>query len=181
VVAICDHLCFLLCRQLKHEIGGKAVLVALHLLVQALGAYPVELGEIGIQHYLLTANQQDAGFNPLDRNYRLCLRYISPLRSLQPAGILQLNNHPRYGRQRLRNSELSRAARTLGLEHRRVPQTLLFMSASRPVALRALAPGDQGRRSERHVPRVRCQTDRETGMGFGVGGADIAVYVCDPT
>src|SRR5208337_1003346 len=41
VVAICDHPCFLLCRQLKHEIGGKAVRVALHLLVQALGAYPV--------------------------------------------------------------------------------------------------------------------------------------------
>ncbi len=62
VVAICDHLGFLLVRQLKHEIGGKAVPVAIHLLVQAPGAYPVEPGEVGIQHYFLTANQQDAGF-----------------------------------------------------------------------------------------------------------------------
>jgi hypothetical protein len=37
------------------------------LLVQALGAYLIYLGEIGIQHYLLTPNQQDAGLNPLDR------------------------------------------------------------------------------------------------------------------
>ena len=39
VVAICDHLCFLLISKLKHKIRGKSTPIALYLLIQSLGAY----------------------------------------------------------------------------------------------------------------------------------------------
>ena len=41
MVAICDHLEFLVNAQLKHEVLGESVDVTLDLLVQALGGYSV--------------------------------------------------------------------------------------------------------------------------------------------
>ena len=53
VVAICDHLCFFSFCQHKHEIRGKALFVAFHLFVESFGRHPIEIGQIGIQNYLL--------------------------------------------------------------------------------------------------------------------------------
>jgi hypothetical protein len=49
VVAICDHLRFLLCRQLKHEIGGKD-----------------ELGFIGVRYLIQVKQKGKAGRPDID-------------------------------------------------------------------------------------------------------------------
>ena len=61
VVAICDHLLFLVDGQLKDEIIWEPPLVSLHLLVQALCRHTVELGEVRIDDDLLASNEE----NPL--------------------------------------------------------------------------------------------------------------------
>jgi hypothetical protein len=50
VVAICDHLHLLALGETKHEVAGKPILVALHLLVQSLGRHAVDQGQVSIEH-----------------------------------------------------------------------------------------------------------------------------------
>ena len=63
VVAICDHLGFLISRKLKEEIAGKAVPVTFDLLIQPLGLYPVQRSQVHIQHDPQAANHVDTAFN----------------------------------------------------------------------------------------------------------------------
>ena len=63
VVAICDHLGFLISRKLKEEIAGKAVPVAFDLLIKPLGLYPVQCSQVHIQHDSQAANHLDTAFN----------------------------------------------------------------------------------------------------------------------
>ena len=55
-------------EELEHEIAREALGVAPHLLVEALGGYAVEHGEIGIQEHLVASNQEDAILDALYRN-----------------------------------------------------------------------------------------------------------------
>jgi hypothetical protein len=50
----------LLWRELKHRVFGKAVDIPSHGLIEDFCFNTIELGQIGIQYYLLRANQQDA-------------------------------------------------------------------------------------------------------------------------
>ena len=77
MVAICDHLFFLLGVQPEHEVVREAVRVALDLLVETLRRHAVQLGEIGIQHHLLPANQEDHPVDPLRRNQRFLFSHGS--------------------------------------------------------------------------------------------------------
>lgn len=58
VVAICDHLIFLRRIELEHEVLWKSHGVAADLLVQALGGYAVDGGQIGVEHDALAANEE---------------------------------------------------------------------------------------------------------------------------
>ncbi len=60
VITICDHLRLLICRELKHKTPREACRVALDGLVERPGRHPVEFRQIGDDHYLLAANDQDA-------------------------------------------------------------------------------------------------------------------------
>jgi len=46
--------------QLEHEVMRKAILVALHLLVQTLHWHSVKFGEIAIENNLIAAQDEDA-------------------------------------------------------------------------------------------------------------------------
>jgi len=46
--------------ELKHEVLGEALPIAVDLLVQPLGALAVELGQIGVEQHALTADDEDA-------------------------------------------------------------------------------------------------------------------------
>lgn len=59
VVAICDHLVAFGASERKHEIAGRAAGVAFDLLVQTLGWYVVERGEVGIDHDFVAADDED--------------------------------------------------------------------------------------------------------------------------
>jgi len=59
VIAICDHLGFLLWRQLEHEILWETVLVAFDLLIQASGGNSASLCQVGIYDHFLTSDEQD--------------------------------------------------------------------------------------------------------------------------
>ena len=51
VVTVCDPLGLLFGRELKQEVGWKALLVALDLLIQALSGHTIQLGQISIDHH----------------------------------------------------------------------------------------------------------------------------------
>ena len=59
VVAICHYLVALGATELEDEIDGKALGVALDLLIQPLDGHPVERGEVGIDHDLVAADHED--------------------------------------------------------------------------------------------------------------------------
>lgn len=59
MVAICDHLVALGAADLEDEIDGKALGVALDLLVQPLGGHVVERGEVGVDHDFVAADDED--------------------------------------------------------------------------------------------------------------------------
>jgi len=52
--------------QLEHEIGWKALLVAFRLFIQVLGGDPVQLSEMGVEHDLSAADEQDERFDALE-------------------------------------------------------------------------------------------------------------------
>jgi hypothetical protein len=49
----------LLNRKLKHEVRRKAIGVAFYGLIEISGAYAVQIGEIGIEQHLFTAQKSD--------------------------------------------------------------------------------------------------------------------------
>ena len=59
VVAICDHLFFLLQGKLKDEVGGESLSVALDLFVEAFGRHAVDGGEVGVQYNLVPPDGED--------------------------------------------------------------------------------------------------------------------------
>jgi len=56
---------------LEHEVLGKPLDVAFDGFIETLGHNRVQFGEIGIEHYLLPANQLDHPFDALQRNGQL--------------------------------------------------------------------------------------------------------------
>ena len=66
VVAICDHLPLLLCRQWKHEIRRKTRGIAPNLFVETLGGYTVKNSQIRVQNDPLAAQREDGAMNSLD-------------------------------------------------------------------------------------------------------------------
>lgn len=56
VVAICDHLGLLGRGQLKHEVDGKPLPVALDLLVEPLGRDAVKAGQVHVNHHPLATH-----------------------------------------------------------------------------------------------------------------------------
>jgi len=52
--------------ELETEVGGKALLVAVYLLIETLHRNPVDLSQRGIKNNSLMAQNRDTGF---DRNY----------------------------------------------------------------------------------------------------------------
>ena len=59
VVTICNHLVPLGATELEYKIFWEALRVALNLLMQALGVHVVERGEVGINHDLVVADDED--------------------------------------------------------------------------------------------------------------------------
>lgn len=55
----------LILAKLKHEIGGEPFAIARDRLVQVTGRNAVELGQMGIEHHLLAADQK---YSPLNLN-----------------------------------------------------------------------------------------------------------------
>lgn len=55
VVAICDHLGFFRSGDLKHEVLGGSIRVALDLIIEAFGRHALKSSEVGIKNHLLLA------------------------------------------------------------------------------------------------------------------------------
>ncbi|MHB1287460.1 MAG: hypothetical protein ACYCYP_13090 [Leptospirales bacterium] len=55
---------------MKHEIVRKTVDVSANLLIQTTGGNPVQLGQVRIEHDLLTPHEKDPGGNGFNRNGR---------------------------------------------------------------------------------------------------------------
>ena len=68
MVAICDYLCFLLSRELKHEVFREPIPIALYLFVQTPGGYSVEPCQIRVNHNPLPPNNKNDTSNSLQRN-----------------------------------------------------------------------------------------------------------------
>jgi len=56
VVAICDHLVFLGCRKLEHEINRETCKITFYLFVQPPGFNSVKFSQIAIEHHFLAPN-----------------------------------------------------------------------------------------------------------------------------
>ena len=59
VVTICNHLVALGATELEHKILRESLRVAFDLLIQALGGHAVKRREIGVEHDLLVADDQN--------------------------------------------------------------------------------------------------------------------------
>jgi hypothetical protein len=75
VVAICDHLLFLFHLQPEHEIVRKTVPVAFHLFVEPLRGHSVQLGQVRVEHDLVSSNEQNARFDSFRWDDRLCFGF----------------------------------------------------------------------------------------------------------
>jgi len=69
-------------RKTEHEIFRETSKVTFYGFVEALGGYLVELGQIGIEHDLVTTDQVDLAFDELDRDHRICSYAPTPSRVL---------------------------------------------------------------------------------------------------
>jgi hypothetical protein len=60
VVTICDHLIPLPARELKNEIEGKPLVIALHLLVELFRRNPIELSQVCINQDFVAPDYENA-------------------------------------------------------------------------------------------------------------------------
>jgi hypothetical protein len=79
-------------RELKHEVGGKPIPVAAHLLIQAICRHAIQPCQIRIQHHSLAADHVDRAFNCIKfRKLRHLSEFPLARERSAPAYLLRIN------------------------------------------------------------------------------------------
>jgi hypothetical protein len=76
VVAICDHLAFLIITENESKVGRKSLRIAFYCLIESLGSHAIQLGQVQIQNDLLTSHGDDSLFkrSPASRSQFVTLK-----------------------------------------------------------------------------------------------------------